>query len=197
MYQNVFVFSLCVIIHFHLWNGLSKMKIQDFGTALSLLGGMKTVMHCFLPWWNPLVHRWWCILWLFSALISSFWISSSSSILFSSFPGGRFRIWIEVTVIVLLTVARLLAPVRKNSIATWCIISKNVTRDIPIVRPKIPPMLATNQIKGTFWSRTTWVTAGSLMYTFTKAKFSRAYLKQNLNCIKNVHFCVFNKIKSF
>ena len=30
-----------------------------------------------------------------------------------------------------------------------------VTKLQPIVKPRIPPMLATNQIKGTFWSRFT------------------------------------------
>ena len=126
------------------------------------------VIHCFLD--TPFIG------WIRISLISTTLFTSSILLLllfWMSWSSGLEVTWCtccwwvfrtnDVTVIVRLTVAKDLAPVRKNSMITWCKISKNVTRDMPMVRPKIPPILATNQIKGTFWSRFTWVTAGSLM----------------------------------
>ncbi len=43
--------------------------------------------------------------------------------------------------------------------------------------PSRPPVLATKEMTGIFWSLRILVTTGSLMYTFTTARFCLAYRK--------------------
>jgi len=68
-----------------------------------------------------------------------------------------------------------LIHVRYRISPTWRRISKTVTREQPMVRPRMPPTFATNQMRGIFCSRLICVTAGSLMYMLTSARFSLAY----------------------